>query len=146
MHKSISFLALLVLITGQFIACKKDNSNPSSLPVTSSDIAGDFTVNSFITSSDQTATFNGYRFTFSENGTITATQGNTVSTGTWQFDDSDNSELKLNFSNSPLNELNKGWHIAELTTEHMLLTDDDDSHESGDDNPSGHSKLEFERD
>lgn len=146
MRKSISFFGILILLVGQFIACKKDNSHPSTLPVTSSSIAGNFTVNSFIASSDQTAAFSGYRFVFSENGTVTATKDGIVSNGTWRFDDSDNSELKLNFSTTPLSELNKGWHISEFTTEHMLLTDDDDSHEGGDDNASSHSRLEFERD
>lgn len=145
MNKSALLITILVLITGQFIACKKDTSNPSSLPVTASSIAGNFTVNSFTSSSNQTSLFTGYQFTFSENGTVTAIKDGTTNNGTWRFDDSNNSELKLSFSNTPLNELNKGWHIGELTTEHMLLTDDDKSNESGDDNPSSHEKLEFKR-
>lgn len=145
MNKSAFLFAIVLLVAGPFVACKKDVSSPSTLPATASNIAGNFTVNSFTTTSDQTALFTDYQFAFSDNGTVTATKDGVTSNGTWMFDDSDNSELKLSFPASPLNELNKGWHIAELTTEHMLLTDDDELHENGDDNPSSHKKLEFER-
>lgn len=127
------------------MACKKDNTNPSSLPLTAASIAGNFTVSSFISSTDQTALFSNYQFTFSDNGAATAVKDGVTYNGTWGFDDSDNSELKLSFSDGPLTELNKGWHIAELTSDHMLLTDDSESHENGDDNPNSHETLRFQR-
>ena len=145
--KSLTKLFILCLVVTQFIACKKDVASPSaSLPLTASSIAGDFTINSFVSSVDQTSTFSGFSFTFNDNGTIVATKGSDTFSGTWKFDDSDSTELKLSFPDAPLNEMNKGWHIADLTEDHMILTDDGGTEDSNDEHPSGNSHIEFERD
>jgi hypothetical protein len=141
---TLSFLIVLCLAATQFIACKKDTTDT---PVATGTVAGNFTINSFVSSTDQTAVFDGYHFVFSDNGTITATKENTIATGTWRYDDGNSTEIKISFSSAPLNELNRSWHISELSGARMLLTDDDDSDDHGDDNPSSHhDRLEFERD
>lgn len=145
--KSLGQLLILCLIATQFIACKKEVTSPSaSLPITAGSIAGDFTINSFVSSVDQTSTFSEFSFTFNDNGTIIATKGSDTFNGTWKFDDSDSTELKLSFPDAPLNELNKGWHIEDITEDHMILTDDGATDDSNDDNPSHDSRIEFERD
>ncbi len=141
-------LILCFLVT-QLVACKKTVTTPSaSLPPTAASVAGNFTIGSFESTGDQTAVFDGFTFTLNENGTIVATNGRDTFNGTWTFDDSNNTELKINFSDAPLNELNKGWHIAELTNDHLLLTDDggNENADAGNDHASGQSTLEFERD
>ncbi len=141
------FLFLVGAITLQLAACTKNNTTPSSgLPVSAATVAGNFTVTSFVSSGETTSLFDGYFFTFNENGTLIAKQGNDTVSGTWRFDDSDSTELKISFPSAPLNEMNKGWHIAELTEDHLWLTDDDDnSDDSSDDNPKSRNKIEFER-
>ena len=145
--KTLSILLVLCLVATQFTACKKAfAAGPGSLPLVVSSVAGNFTISSFVSSSDAAATFSGYRFSFLENGTVTVTKDNNIKTGTWQFDDSNSTEIKLSFADTPLNELNRSWYVQELTGEHMLLTDDDNAaEEHGDDHSSYHSALEFKR-
>ncbi len=143
--KSLMTLLIFGLLTLQFVACKKDVSAPSSSASTSS-VAGDYMVSSFVNSGNQTATFDGFTFSFNEDKSVVATKGRDKYNGTWKFDDSDSTELKINFFDAPLNELNKGWHVQDLTEQHMLLVDDSSDEDSNDDNPSSHSSLEFARD
>lgn len=139
------FVALMA--TTLFACQKSDDNSPATLPVSASTVAGNFTVSSFTTPSDLTATFNGYAFVFNQNGTITATKGSDILSGTWMLDDSNASEMKISFSAAPLNQLNGSWHVV-ITGTNMVLTDDDDHNEdAGDDHPSSHdSRIEFERD
>ena len=146
MKRLIHFFSICLIVT-QFIACKKDVTTPSNaLPVTAGNVAGNFSVSSFTGTGDQTSVFNGFTFTFKENGSIVATSGSDTFNGTWRFDDSNNSEIKISFSNAPLNELNGSWHIDDLTDDHMSLTDGGEHEDPNDDHPHDHSHLEFERD
>jgi hypothetical protein len=146
MKSLIHFFALCLLVT-QFIACKKDVTNPSSsLPVTAGAIAGNFTIGSLVSAGNQNSTFNDFAFTFKENGTIIATKGSETFSGTWRFDDSNNTEIKISFTDIPLDQLNGSWHIQELNDDHFYLTDDSEHEDPNDDNPSHHISIEFERD
>jgi len=139
---------LLCMIVMQFIACKKEATNPSNgLPVTAASVAGNFTVGSFVGNGSQSTSLDGFSFTFKENGTIIATNGNDSFNGTWKFDDGNNTEIKIAFTNAPLDQLNKSWHIKDLTDDHLYLTDDsqNENEEHDDDYSSGNSSLEFER-
>lgn len=145
--KSIIPFCAFCLVAIQFIACQKDVSQPATaLPLTASSVAGNFTVASFSDPANQASTFNGFHFTFNENGTVAATKDNSTFSGSWRFDDSDPSEIKLNFSDVPLTELNKGWHVDDLTDAHMFLTDDGAGDDANDDNASHQSSVEFGRD
>lgn len=147
MVRTIINFFFICLVNIQFIACQKDVSKPSdALSATATNIAGAFTINSFVTTADQTAIFNGFTITFNENGAIVATRGSDTFNGTWMFDDGNNTEIKINFSNAPLNQLNKGWHIANLTEDHLLLTHDGKNEDANDDHSSDNSSIEFERD
>ena len=145
MKRLIHVFSICLIVT-QLIACKKDVTTPSSsLPVTASNIAGNFSVSSFTGTGDQTSAFNGFTFTFRENGSIIATSGSDTFNGIWRFDDSNNSEIKISFSNAPLNVLNGSWHIEDLTDDHLYLKDSSETEDNDDDHPSAHSSLEFER-
>ena len=145
--KPLIQLFILCLIVTPFIACTKEATHPSTtLAVTASSVVGNFTIGSFVSTRDQTSTFNGFTFTFKENGTIVATKDSDTFNGTWKFDDSNNTEIKINFSAVPLNGLNGSWHIEDLTDDHLYLTDDSSAEDANDDHPSNQSSLEFERD
>ncbi len=144
--RTLIYFLMFTLIAMQLIACKKETASPSSLPVTASAIAGNFTVGSFISTGDQTTAFDGYTFSFKENGTIIATKGSDTFSGTWRLDDGNNREIKISFSNSPLNQLNGSWHIEDLTDDHLYLAGDGEQEDNHDDHSDSNSYLEFERD
>jgi hypothetical protein len=124
--------SLFVLFAAtQLIACTKENT--ASLEVATTAIEGNFTVSLFKSSSDETAVFNGFSFEFS-NGVIKATSGTETFTGTFTKDDDGSNEFKIHFDTAPLNKLNKGWLIQNITATKISLMDD---------NPSGNGRLEF---
>ncbi|MFI5129888.1 MAG: hypothetical protein ACHQFX_07865, partial [Chitinophagales bacterium] len=77
---------------------------------------------------DETADFNGYSFTFSEGGTLTAVKGGVTKNGTWSVSTSSN---KLNIdlgpkdnTNKPLGELTDDWKILSSNSTELRLADD----------------------
>ncbi|TKK71884.1 hypothetical protein FC093_02380 [Ilyomonas limi] len=144
--KSVIPFFILCLIATQFIACKKETTNPSTpLLVTAASVAGNFTVGSFVSTGSETSTFSSFLFTFKEDGTIVATKGSDTFDGTWKFDDGNNTEIKINFSAFPLSQLNGSWYVEDLTDDHLYLKDSSEADDNDDDHPSTHSRLEFER-
>ncbi|MCB0457968.1 MAG: hypothetical protein KDC91_09510 [Flavobacteriaceae bacterium] len=102
--------------------------------------SGTWRITSFIDSGqDETSDFNGYIFTFNENGTVTATKGATTISGTWSVsDDSSNSssdddgnstdddDFNLFFSVSPdsdFEDLNDDWDFISVSSTKMELID-----------------------
>lgn len=87
----------LVIIT--LVACSTDddessnNSNTQEIAVANSiATSGSWTVTSYIDDGqNETSDYNGYTFSFQENGTITATNGSTELEGTWSIEDDSNS-------------------------------------------------------
>lgn len=68
---------------------------------------------------DQTYHFNNFEFTFSNNGTLTASNGSTSKNGTWVTGTDDSSpKLILNFSdtNGPFEEISEDWRIETSTS------------------------------
>lgn len=128
-NSSYSICLIFLIAIVSFTSCKKNDSTPvifNSDAVTS----GTWQVTSFHESqSDHTINFNNYLFTFDANGTMTATISGTVTTGTWNFDDSGN-EFHLQIgSSSPLTDISKGWIILESTSTTLRLGDDSSNDE-----------------
>jgi hypothetical protein len=80
---------------------------------------------------DETSDFNGYTFTFTDGGTLTAVKNGITKTGTWSVNNSSN---KFNIdlgakvdSNKPLGELTDDWKILSNTETVIRLTDDNSS-------------------
>ncbi|WP_299216343.1 hypothetical protein [uncultured Dokdonia sp.] len=72
---------------------------------------------------DETADFNGFEFEFNIDGTATATNGGTVTNGTWAHINNE-TELLLNFGTSiPLDELQDDWDIISVTETQVELQD-----------------------
>jgi len=89
---------------------------------------------------DETSDFNGYDFTFSDNGTVTATNGTTTYDGTWSVtaddsDDDDDSDVEFNLffpvpDTDDFEDLNDDWDIVSYSDNNINLIDIDD--ETGD--------------
>jgi hypothetical protein len=116
-------LMVLALATLLIVSCSKDDSitvNNVSTTVTS----GNWRVTYFWdTDHEETSNFNGYTFTFSGGNVLTAVNGGTTITGTWQTGN-DNSTVKLiiNFvSPGNFSELSEDWHVIERTDTKIRL-------------------------
>lgn len=145
--KPLIHFFLFCLAIAQLTACKKEATLPTnSLPVTAGNITGTFTVGSFVHNGNAATTFSGFSFEFTTSGTIVAVHDSTTFKGTWVFDDGNNTEIKMYFSEAPLNQLNQSWHISSLTTDHLLLSDDNKNEDAQDDHGRDNSSIEFKRD
>lgn len=80
-------------------------------------VNGTWYVSSFIDDDhDETYEFNGYNFTFTANGNVTAVKNTNTTNGTWQHIVNGNfSKLDLNFSGSMLQELEEDWQVIQYT-------------------------------
>lgn len=79
---------------------------------------------------DETYYFNGYTFTFSDGGSVTAVNGNSSIGGTWSVsksgsdDDSKEAHFNLSFPNTNnFDELSDDWHIVSLSDNRLELED-----------------------
>ena len=140
-------ITLVFSMVLSLMACSKDDDSNNATPNTTSadqttQVAqsGTWRITSFIDSGqDETSDFNGYTFTFNENGTVTATKGATTISGTWSVsDDSSNSssdddgnstdddDFNLFFSVSPdsdFEDLNDDWDFISVSSTKMELID-----------------------
>ena len=72
---------------------------------------------------DDTASFNGFTFTFYSSGTAEALNGSTMLNGTWASLNN-GVELALNFGTTvPLDELNDEWDVVSITSNQIELQD-----------------------
>ena len=86
---------------------------------------GDWAITYFFDEADETAEFNGYVFTFFENGGATAVNGDILVEGTWEtYGDDGSLELELDFgADSPLDELEDDWNLIEFDQNIIKLID-----------------------
>lgn len=94
---------------------------------------GSWRIDSFIEDSeDHTSNWQDYAFVFNPNGTLTATRGASILTGTWHTD-TDDGELELNLQlnvGDPLDEINEDWTVISYNSSTIELSDDDDDDSS----------------
>src|SRR5690242_7462186 len=134
----------LVIVISSLASCTKNNddnggSNGSATQAASVATSGDWRVTLFTDSgNDETSNFGGYTFTFNANGTVTATKGSTVKTGTWSVSSSSNKFIidlgVKSDSNKPLGELTDDWRVLSSSATQIRL---------GDDNASSGESLTF---
>ena len=79
---------------------------------------------------DETQYFTGYNFTFSDDGTVTATNGTNTISGTWSTsksssdDDSNDPHFNLTFpATNNFDELSDDWHITSSSDTQLDLED-----------------------
>jgi hypothetical protein len=88
---------------------------------------------------NQTQYFSNYKFTFSSNNTVKATNGTNTINGSWQTGTDDSKpKFILNFSasNGPFEEISEDWKIIQITASKIEL-----NHVSG--GNAGTSSLTF---
>ncbi|MDX1461427.1 MAG: hypothetical protein R3359_00100 [Marinirhabdus sp.] len=145
MRNRIKNSVVVVLTILAFVGCSKDddsndtNSN-SANQVRETVVAGTWKITYFFdTDEDETSNFTGYVFTFQEDGTLTAVNGNNTVTGSWQvLDDSSNSstdddggstdddDFIITFpvpETNDFEDLNDDWDIISVTANKIELTD-----------------------
>jgi hypothetical protein len=121
--------SLLIAMTVFASSCLIGGSDSTTVQVVTS---GTWKVTLFTDSgNDETSDFNGYTFTFTDGGTLTAVKNGITKTGTWSVNNSSN---KFNIdlgakvdSNKPLGELTDDWKILSNTETVIRLTDDNSS-------------------
>ncbi len=138
--KIITKLILTFFIyTSLAMSCDKDDDNTQQQETTAQQTqntaqSGSWKITYFF-DSDQNETnhFNGYTFTFKENGSLVAVNGSTTITGTWSVTDSNSSDddggssdidFNIFFASPPdFEELSDDWDIISVTNSKIQLTD-----------------------
>jgi hypothetical protein len=115
-----------------------NNNNQNIVEVENTVESGTWRITNFVDSGqNETNDFNGYNFTFAENGTLTATNGSNTLTGTWSVTDDSNSNDDDGSSNDDIDfniffpvpdsndfeDLNDDWDIVSYTSTRIELID-----------------------
>lgn len=124
-RKPLLWKALVMGIFIVTLACDNtDNPVVDDGQVNESLVSGSWRVTYYFSDQDETGDFNGYSFTFNDNGTATATKNSSPVNGFWSTEKSSNGtvELTLNFGlSSPLDELQEDWKILESSDVRIKL-------------------------
>jgi hypothetical protein len=116
-------IALIAMLT----SCTKDNNaNIQVTPATVNNTvsSGSWKITYYWnTDHEETSNYNGYAFSFSANGMLTAVKSSTSITGNWSTG-MDDSKVKLALSfitPSEFEKLSEDWHVIEQTASHITL-------------------------
>ncbi|RMA57051.1 hypothetical protein [Ulvibacter antarcticus] len=141
MKKKIASIMVVVTCFMVFAACSKDNNSDSNsdtaVQLTSIARTGNWQITYFYdTDHEETGNFSGYSFTFKEDGSVVAVNGNTTVTGTWSIstgsgsssddDGSSSNDIDFNlFFSSPadFDELSDDWDIVSYSDSKIELID-----------------------
>ena len=138
-------LSITVLLFISLTACTKEDNFATTANEIISQASKKLVTGSWSVSvynergNNQTQYFNNYKFTFSSNNTVKATNGTDIINGTWQTGTDDSKpKFILNFSasNGPFEEISEDWKIIQITASKIEL-----SHVSG--GNAGMSSLTF---
>lgn len=141
--KRLNVLLAGLVVMGTAVSCSGDdnnsstnnNNNPSVQQVTSTVKSGTWRITHFDEEgNDETNHFNGFNFTFGDNGVLTAVNGETTHTGTWSVtndsnssdDDNSGSDVDFNIAfTSPddFTDLSDDWDIVSRTNNKIVLID-----------------------
>lgn len=132
--KFTSIVLLLFLGSGLFTACKKDKKTVKA--VEKNIVEGTWRVTKMIDSgTDETSDFSGFTFTFSESGSVSATNGSTTYSGTWSVstsssssDDSNDGDIDFNLSfsvteDNDFDDLIDDWDVLSQSETKIELMD-----------------------
>jgi hypothetical protein len=130
--KSFNLVLALVLVifftTLQSSSCSKSDD----IATVNSAIPGTWHVSLYWDVKDETSKFNGYSFSFTSGGLVTATNGGTTVNGTWS---ESSSRFTISFSaGGALGNASKSW-LKELKTATNINLKDD--------SPSSTEKIQF---
>lgn len=129
MKMSVIKTGLFLLAVVAMMACNKVKPKKVEKAI----VEGNWKVASFSEDGvDETYYFAGYTFTFSDNGTVTATNGSTTISGTWSVtddnsnDDDSSSDVDFNLyfpDTNNFDELTDDWDIVTSTDTQLELVD-----------------------
>lgn len=143
MKKGLFYSALLMLsFSLMSSSCSSDDDGGSIdnsqeiIQIENTAESGEWIISSYIDSGqDETNDFNGYVFTFATSGTLTATNGTTMYTGSWSVTDSNSSDdsssdndIDFNISfpvpdTDDFEDLNDDWEIVAYNDTTISLID-----------------------
>ena len=122
--KAVKFFAYLLIVfsTSLFTNCTRDNIDYGSTTketITKSQWSVDY----FFAGQDVTAQFSNYKINFVGNGTVTANDGTTSITGTWNMitDMNRNDVLRINISENLLQGLNNQWTVKQTSDDVITM-------------------------
>ncbi len=122
-----STIIFLTILTGGVLTSCDKNLNPVTTPENLEETVqqGNWKITYFWDDKDETYHFNGYEFTFEDNGVITASNGTSVYNGTWSTGTDDSTvKLNINFSApAEFEDLSDDWHIMTKTDNLIELND-----------------------
>lgn len=116
MKKPFLLFALKCSVIVYFAACSGIDSFTNSKSVSAQISKGGWKVNCYSnTQTDNTCIFDGYTFTFEENGKLIAVKDNNRFEGNW-LEDNISQKITISFKNSgiALDALNDYWNIASI--------------------------------
>jgi hypothetical protein len=140
-NRKIVNLAIVFLLTVTTIACSNDDSdNNNDSNNTNTEIqqtsnlmtSSDWVITNFVDSGeDETNNFNGYSFSFNSDGTLVASNGSNMVSGTWSITDdgsSDDSNDDIDFNiffaaPDEFNDLSDDWDIVSKNDTTIVLID-----------------------
>ena len=108
-------LLIAVVIALSLISCKKVIENQQKKAVMSFITNGQWVVTSYLSDTvDVTLEFDGYKFKFKDDGTVTGDNGSLSATGTWIGEVSDYSITSdFPYAGDPFQKLNGHWIIKD---------------------------------
>lgn len=127
--RAIKFLGVMLVAGVFFVSCSKKKQIDE---IEKNVQDGSWRVTSYIDSGvDHTNDFNGYSFTFSDNGDVIAVNGGTTVSGTWSItssnsndDSNDDMDFNLSFASpADFEELTDDWDIQSHTSTKIQLID-----------------------
>lgn len=131
MKKIMSFVLVAAILISSCTHNVDTSPNNNSNSNNSTAVKGNFTITKFTDrnlNEDKTADFNNYTFIFTADGKISALKNNIALPGNYKETPSHEGEgakLTINFSDAPLDELNKNWQIDLISNNAIHLSDDD---------------------
>lgn len=126
--KNMKLIFLLFAMTMLLFSCSSgdDSPVPNSSGVTETVKSGTWRITYFWdTDKEETTHYQGYAFTFSQNGDLIASNGTNTYTGSWSTGN-DDSQVKLNINfTAPEDfvEISDDWHVVEQTASKIRLED-----------------------
>ena len=117
------YYLLFAFITVALFSCSSDDP-VSATDVENTLVSGGWKITYYFDEKDETSDFNGFTFTFNDNGTAVAQKGSDSFNGTWSTESSSDGTLKLNLdfgTSSPLDELEEDWKVMERTGNRIKL-------------------------
>ncbi|MHC1777355.1 MAG: hypothetical protein AB9834_18280 [Lentimicrobium sp.] len=152
MKSFTQILAIALVVTST--ACSKTDDSTSSSDLSTivkqEIITDSWIVNSYIDKGkNETSDYSGYTFTFSENGTLTASFTGMTYTGTWSigsdhtgYDDSGNHSGD---DNKLIIAISGNYQMEELTDDFQIVSISDNEIILKDDNPAKIKELKFSK-